>query len=77
MISDADWIELVKQVTRLEETVRNIETNHMVHIKEELEWIKKRLNNGYRPPWSVVCLITFLASLSIGLLVAFVKQVGG
>ena len=65
--------ELVERVARLEERVNVILDNHIPHLEENIQWIRERLNRGYRPPWTVVALITFLTSLSVGLLIAFIK----
>lgn len=71
-----DWADLKERIKALEVSVEQLSENlnmHLVDEKEEMKWIKERLNRGYRPPWSVVIIITFLTSLCVGLIVAFVK----
>ena len=65
--------EIVQRLTRVETFIQEIRENELVHIRGELEWIRERLNRGYRPPWSVVSLVAFLSASCVGLLVALVK----
>ena len=73
MQTDAEWIDLIQRVTRLESAITVLVENDIPHIREELTWIRERLNRGYRPPWSVAALVAFFASLSVGLAVALLK----
>ena len=73
MPTESDWIELIQRVSIVETFVSELHDNHIPHIRDELKWIKERLNRGYRPPWTLVTLISFLSSLCVGLLVAIIK----
>ena len=59
-MNGAEFSELRERMARLEEKAKNIES--------DVKWIMKRLQ-AYRPPWSVVVLITFLSCVSVGLIV--------
>jgi len=64
-----DWSDLKERLATVEANLEQIMNNHLVHIQEEVTWIKNRLNGSYRPPWAIVAIITFLSALSVGLLV--------
>jgi len=64
-----DWSRLNERIASLETNMEQLLTNHLKHIEAEMQWIKERLSKGYRPPWSVVVVITFLTSICVGLIV--------
>ena len=63
------WTELNKRLSTVEANQQQIMNNHLKHIKDEVSWIKERLERGYRPPWSVITILTFLSSVCVGLIV--------
>jgi hypothetical protein len=65
----SEWTEMRERLTRLEEQMEFLVTNHLKHIEQEVQWIRDRLSRGYRPPWSVVAVVTLLTSLCVGLIV--------
>ena len=73
MPTEPEWINLVQRMSVVETFVSELRNNHIPHIRDELTWIKERLNRGYRPPWTLVTLISFLSALCVGLLVAIIK----
>jgi len=64
-----DWTELNARIATVEEKVDQMMNNHLKHIQDEVTWIKTRMEKGYRPPWSMVALVTILSSLCVGLIV--------
>ena len=56
---DEYQVEIRERVTRTEEQIS--------HIKQDVSWIRDKLSN-YRPPWSVVVVITALTSVCAVLL---------
>ena len=66
-----DWTEIKERLAKLEADMEQMMCNHLKHCMEELHWIRERLSKGYRPPWTVVALITLLTSAGVGLLVAY------
>jgi len=64
--------DLVERVAVLETTQLSF-GRQLGEIKKDLDWIRDRLDRGYRPPWSVVVMIAFLSSLSVGLLVNMMR----
>ena len=73
MIEDSFLRDLLERITRVETQVKEIMENHLPSLSEDLKWIRSRLNRGYRPPWSVAILISFLCSLCVGLMVTLFK----
>ena len=73
MPTESEWANLLQRMSVVETCIKSLCENDLPHIREELQWIRDRLNRGYRPPWSVATLIAFLASLSVGLTVALLK----
>ena len=65
-ISVQDWTELKEQIAKLEADMEQLMCNHLKHCMDELHWIKKKMSH-YRPPWSVVTIITILTALCAAL----------
>ena len=71
---DEAWVRTMeRRMATVEAFVKEIRENHLPHIDTQLDTISSRLN---RPTWSVVALITFLTSISCGLLTAIVIVLG-
>lgn len=68
-----DIDELAQRIAVVETKVTAIMDNHLPSIHEDVKWIRERLNRGNRPTWTMTFLLTFLASLSIGLMVALLQ----
>ena len=73
-MTDQEWAELLQRVSIVETKISQLCDNDIPHINIELQWIRERLNRGYRPPWSVAILVAFLSSMCVGLLVTLVRR---
>jgi hypothetical protein len=69
-----DMLSLIERVARLEQKVDDVISNHIYHIRKDIEDIKRRING--RPSWAVSIVLTVLSSLVVGLLVAVIKKGG-
>ena len=67
-ITVEDWTDLKAQIAVLQAGLEDIKTNHLDHMYAELKMIRTKMST-YRPPWSVVALLTILSSLCVGLIV--------
>ena len=63
-----EWSELMSKISVLEADVKEMKTNHLPHIYGELKAIREKMSS-YRPPWSIVAIITVLSSLCVALIV--------
>jgi hypothetical protein len=70
-----EWTEMKERMIKMETMIGNLADNHLKHCAEEINWIKERLSRG-RPSWTVCTIIAFLSSTTVGLLIAFLNQVG-
>ena len=55
------------KINGLETVMENIRSNHLPSIYEQLNNINSKLNS--RPTWTVSLIITFLVTLSTGLII--------
>jgi len=55
------------KISGLETVMENIRSNHLPSIYEQLNNINSKLNS--RPTWTVSLIITFLVTLSTGLII--------
>ena len=55
------------KISGLETAIGNIQNNHLPSIYEQLNNINSKLNS--RPTWTVSLIITFLVTLSTGLII--------
>ena len=60
--------KIIDRLSRVETKVEGIMDNHLPEIQKDIKWIIVKLST-YRPPWSIVVIISFLCSLSVGLIV--------
>ena len=67
-ISIDEWTDLRTKVGVMESDMEQIKDNHLPHIYKELKAIREKVNE-YRPPWTVVAIITFLTSVCVALIV--------
>jgi len=59
--------ELSERVARLEERLGTLMENDLPHMREDIKFIRNRMN-GYRPPWSVVMIIIVLSNIVTALI---------
>jgi len=74
--SEGSIHDLSIKFAKLEERVTSFVENELLHLQKDVGEIKKTVsmmaNRGVRPTWSVVIIITFFVSLSVGLIVKLV-----